>query len=211
VSWTVPEADGVAAVLDLQPVAHEQLREVVRAAWLIADRRLLTACCARMAEQLGARLVPAPAPEEVEPTTPLQQAALDYADQFLLDANAAHAADGLSLPRLLTLPELANFVAALNALEAYLRACALLDLDADVLALRPPVGYAPAPVAADLGPPPPPEDGVGRRNYRMRLTDPDFRDIRASFGRTAVALSTVDEVTTEAVRLRNATFQQCLY
>jgi len=204
-SWVA----GAESPFDLQPLASDQLRDVVRAAWGMTDRDLLALCCTRMARELDVRL--APPPEEREPETPLERAAVAYTEFFLLDPNAVHGEPDEELRRYLDLPDLVNFVAALNGLEGYLRACALLEVEADVFALAPPPGTAARPAPTAPGPEPPQDDGVARRNYRLLLTDQLYRDVRAEFQRTAVCLSSVDEVTTEAARLRNAWFQDCHY
>ena len=200
---------GAESPLELQPLAADRLRDAVRAAWGMTERDLLALCCVRMARDLDVRLEPEP--EDREPATALERAAVAYTEHFLLDPNAVRGDPDEELRRHLDLPELVNFVAALNALEGYLRACALLEVDADVFALAPPLGTAGRPAPTLPGPEPPLDDGVGRRNYRLLLTDERYRDVRAEFQRAAVLLSSVDEVTTEAARLRNAWFQDCHY
>jgi hypothetical protein len=182
----------------------------VRAAWGMTDPDLLALCCLTMARELGVRVDPPP-PEVRAASTPLERAAVAYTECFLLDPNAVHGAPDEELRRHLDLPALVNFVAGLNGLEGYLRACALLGVDADVFALAPPPGTRARPAPVAPGPEPPLDDGVARRNYRLLLTDELYRNVRAEFQRTAVCLSSVDEVTTEAARLRNAWFQGCRY
>lgn len=116
-AWVASAESHVENPFDLQPRAAAELREVVRAAWGMADRELLELCCMRMARDLDVRLDPQP-PQDREPASALERAAVEYTEHFLLDPNAVHGGPDEELRRHLELPELVNFVAAVNGFEA---------------------------------------------------------------------------------------------
>jgi hypothetical protein len=207
------------SAFDAHPESRRLHDEVLRAAWAMTDASLLALCSLRMSQELACRLAPAPAgidPDELErwrestAYTPRERAALAYAEMFLVDAHGVEGALTADLSAHLSRRELLDFVAALHAVEAYLRACALLGAASDVCAFRAGDGR-PAGRAAgdDLPPEPPLEDGDARRVYRLVHTDARYREARQAFVRSVVRIEGADDLTTEAVRLRNAAFQQC--
>ena len=218
--WARPPAAGArGAVFGAHPVSRRLHDEVLRAAWAMTDARLLALCVVRMSQELGCRLAPAPAPVDADELerwrdskayTPRERAALAYAEMFLLDAHGVVGALTDELSAHLSRRELFDFVAALHAAEAYLRACAVLGTASDVVDFRLGEGRPTGCVAgADLPPEPLVADGDARRIYRLAHTDARYRDARQEFVRSVVRIKGADDLTTEAVRLRNAAFQQC--
>ena len=208
-SWLAAAAPSPAvsrAVLGLLPEAACRLGELVETAWTVTDPRLLAPAAAAVAETFGAPAAPSPADER-------ERAAVAYAEQFAFDPSAVHGRLDAELRAQLGPTGLADFVAALNVVEGYLRACALLELELE-LELSPPAIRPPRPPApsreVEFGKPPL-GDGNALRDYRNRLIDPRLVAARSAYARAVLGLHGVEEVTTEVVRLRNAQFQQCEY
>lgn len=196
-TWVAPDRD---AALGLLPEPYANLRELHEAAWAMNDRELLERCWLRMAQALDSRFVDAGEPETAS------TAAEAWTDQFVLDANSVTPELNQELERELgSLRGLYQFAAGLSTLEVALRACTLLDVDPQL-----PRGEPAASDAPDA-PPPPPADGIGLRKYYRSVIDRRFAQARITYGESVVRLAGVEPLTTEAVRLRNATFQQCLY
>jgi hypothetical protein len=187
----------------LLPEQWENLQEVHEAAWAMNDRDLLELARVRMARTLGADV-----DGYDEPRTDTERAALDYIDHIVLDCNSVTPEHNIELERCLgSRKALYQFVAAANMVEAILRVCILLDLEP----LGPPAvqDMVEADEPEDTGPPP--AAGVELRKYYSAVIDKRYFHARAAYGESVVRLDGVDALTTEAVRLRNATFQHCRY
>jgi hypothetical protein len=221
VTWLpvkVAESPDYEAVFGLLPEQWANLREVYSCAWAMTDRELLELCRMRMAQTfdcprpLGAgddRLRELDEWSTSDGFSETERAALNYVDHYILDCNAVTAEMNDELERSLGSPRaLYQFVTALNTVEMIVRACVLLDLDGLL-----PQGERSrvADPGPDDGEAPPPTDGVGLRRHYRALIDTRFWQARAIYGASVVRLADVDALTTECVRLRNATFQQCRY
>lgn len=222
-SWLTTAGDddsGHDAVLGLLPTSAARLERLLAVAVTVADVELLEVCWLRTMQVLGCRASIAtddPRLAELDGwrTSDVfsgrERVALAYTEQFVIDPNGVRGEHDEGLAGQLSKAGVFDFVSALNVVDGYLRACAFLDVDA----IRPKrlLGWEPRVLAADedLPPPPPPNDGPGLRDYRTSLIDPRITEARTAFTAAVLGLNGLDDVTTEAVRLRNASFQQCHY
>jgi hypothetical protein len=212
----LPERD---AVLGLKPDVYHVLRETLTLTWQITDPRLLDLCRLRLAQMVGARAEIDGADEQLlaelqnwrsSPAfSDRERAALAFAEQYHVDHKAITDGQKEALARHLSHGEVVNFLWALHMNDAYARVLTLLDIDPD-----------------------PPSGGVRpERNPRREMrsldrspsssrpllkgafaeVDPEFFDAYGTLGRVIVRQALVDEVTSEAVRLHNASHQGCLY
>jgi alkylhydroperoxidase family enzyme len=214
---TVDQGSDRDSVLGLFPEQYANLRELHESAWAMNDAELLELCWLRMAQLLDCRrALEAEAAERLaelddwqasDAFTPVQRAALAYVDQFVLDPNSVTQELNDELADLLSLRGLFELIAAVSTLEVCLRLCTLLDLDPRFPRGEPRV----AAEAAAQDEAVPRADGIGLRDYYKSVIDRRFAQARITYGASVVRLSGVDPLTTESVRLRNATFQQCLY
>jgi hypothetical protein len=132
-----------------------------------------------------------------------------YAEQFALDPGGVRGRLDADLVAELGSSHVPTFVAALNIVEGCLRAGSVLGLEPS----EPPQGIPARGIAqiARSEPPSPGSDGGTLRHYRQRVIDGRILRVRSVHARLALGLGNVDDLTTEAVRLRNALHQQCLY
>ena len=206
------------AVLDLKPEVHARLRELLTLAWQITDARLLDLCRLRLAQMMTARAETAGADAGLlvdldgwrsRPAfSDRERAALAYAEQYHRDHQQISNDQHDAIARHLSPRELVNFVWALHMNDAYLRVLSLLDIDPD----PPSSPVRPERVPAkDRQPRPPSEPGAARGRGAFADLDAEFREAYGVLGRAVVKQKLVDDVTSEAVRLHNASHQGCLY
>jgi alkylhydroperoxidase family enzyme len=224
-TWLPVEANTVSerdAVFGLKPDVFEVLNEMLAIARRIADPRLLQCCRLRVAQMMGARAELAGADpqllaeladwRESAAFSNRERAALAYAEQYHLDHHAISEAQKEELARYLSPREFVNFVWAFHTHEAYARVLALLDVAPDP---------QPAAVTADREPRRDPETNPERemvseaktvpRGDMWALLDPAFLKVYGKAGQTVVRQKLIDDVTSEAVRLHNASHQGCQY
>ena len=135
----------------------------------------------------------------------VERAALRFAEQYHYDHRLLGDGPMPELRRFLSWGETLNFVWALHMNDAYIRAVCLLDIAPD--ARDGP--SRPERVASVAG-------RVARRTAAdegntASLLEPGFYAAYLQLNPTVVRQSLVDDVTSEAVRLRNASHQACYY
>lgn len=191
-------------VLGLVPDAAARLVELIRAAFVVTDADLLGPCWAHVARMLMCR-----GEHESDPRwAAAEPDALAFVEQFVIDANGVRGHARVELEKRLGKAGTFNFVAALNVVEGYLRTCALLALDP---------GPMPPPTSPGPGVPAPERGRRARRRDQSTSdewttnVDVRLRRTRATFARAVFRLNGVDDVTTELIRLRNASIQGCHY
>jgi hypothetical protein len=212
----LPERD---AVLGLKPDVYHVLRETLTLTWQMTDARLLDLCRLRLAQMVGARAEIAGADEHLlaelqnwrsSPAfSDRERAALAFAEQYHVDHKGITDGQKEALARHLSHRDVVNFVWALHMNDAYARVLSLLDVDPD-----PPSGG----VRPERNPRREMRSLARSSNSRRPLlrgafaeVDPEFFEAYGTLGRVVVRQALVDEVTSEAVRLHNASHQGCLY
>jgi hypothetical protein len=204
---SLPERD---AVLGLKPDVYDALRKTLTLAWQITDSRLLDLCRLRLAQMVDARAEIGGADEallgELEDCrsgsvfSERERVALSFAEQYHLDHKRIAEEQKEELARHFSPREVVNFVWALHMNDAYARVLSLLDIEPDPHPDRSRPERTPAPRTT-----PPRIEG------KFADIDPEFFDAYRALGRVAVRQALVDEVTSEAVRLKNASHQGCQY
>lgn len=211
----LPERD---AVFGLKSEVYEVLRGTLTTAWRITDARLLDICRLRVAQMVGARADLAGADDQVlieldrwrsSPAySERERAALGYAEQYHLDHKRITDSQKQDLSGHLSPREVVNFVWAVHMNDAYARILTLLDIEPDPprgavrLERVPPRDTAASHIA---------ESAVPASDRAAFTVDPAFFDAYRMLGRAVVRQALVDEVTSEAVRLHNASYQGCQY
>jgi alkylhydroperoxidase family enzyme len=220
-TWLPVDGDGHSerdAVLGLKSEVYEILRGTLTTVWRITDPHLLDLCRLRVAQMAGARAELASADERLlmeldawsssSAFSERERAAIGYAEQYHVDHRAITSTQTEDLARHLPRHDVVNFVWALHLNDAYARILSLLDIEPD-----PPT----APVRLERVPP---RDAVAAhtteidvpaRNTASKGVDPAFSEAYGVLGRAVVRQTLVDEVTSEAVRLHNASHQGCQY
>jgi alkylhydroperoxidase family enzyme len=212
----LPERD---AVLGLVPEPYAAFRDVLTVAWRIADPQVLELCRLRLAQLAGARAELADVDEEL--LTELEgwesssvfgeneRAALAFAEQYHYDHQRLSDDQRAELARHLTPRETVNFVWALHMNLAYIRVLSLLDIAPD----PPGTPIRRERVALDGGAWQAGSSGVedDRETDVRALMDPEFAVAYRRLSPVIVKQPLVDEVTSEAVRLHNASYQGCLH
>ena len=214
---SLPERD---AVFGLKPDQYKSLRQTLEASWKIVDPQLLNCCRLRIAQMMGARAELAGADPrllaELEdwPSSRVfserDRAALSYAEQYYLDHTLLTDGQKHELSRHFTRRGTINFVWALWANETYARILTLFDIapDPPSAPLRPERNPSIAPAArrdAELNT----ESDPAADMWALR--DKEFSDEHFALGRGAVAQKLIDDLTSEMVRLHNASHQRCQY
>jgi hypothetical protein len=207
------------SVLGLKQEPYDAMRRVLTVAWRITDPDVLELCRCRLAQLTEARAELAGVEavladiEDWESSarfTEHERAALFFAEQYHYDHHLLAKGPRAALEKFLSRRELVNFVWALQMNDAYIRMISLLDIapDPEATPVRedrvPPAGAdrSPAPIAgADES------DG----GSVLSLMDTEFHAAYSELNPVVVRQSLVDEVTSEAVRLRNANHQGCIY
>jgi len=207
-----PERD---AVLGLVPEPYDVMRRVLTSAWRITDPGVLELCRCRLAQLTEARAELEGVDEDVlarlenweaeAGLTGHERAALAFAEQYHYDHRLLVDGKLAELERFLSRRQLVNFVWALHMNDAYIRVISLLDIAPDPETAPRRIERVPS-VSG-----PSSEDGGPDEGSVMSLVDPDFYDAYHELNPIVVRQSLVDEVTSEAVRLRNASHQGCLY
>jgi alkylhydroperoxidase family enzyme len=206
------------AVLGLKADVYEILRGMLTTVWRITDPHLLDLCRLRVAQMMGARAEIAGADggllQELDgwrsssAFSERERAALGFAEQYHLDHLRITSTQTEDLSRHLTRRGVVNFVWALHMNDAYARVLTLLDIAPDpptapLRLERVPPKDAPAVRATE-------PDALASDSGSTEV-DPAFSEAYGVLGRAVVRQSLVDEVTSEAVRLHNASHQRCLY
>jgi alkylhydroperoxidase family enzyme len=203
------------AVLGLVPEPYAVVRRALARAWQITDPGVLELCRRRLAQLASARAELAACPETElaaleawESDTRLaerERAALAFAEQYHYDHNLLSHGLQARLLEHLTWRELVNFVWALHMNDSYIRIVSLLDLAPDPETAPPrPERTPPVDVAPGTA-------GGGAGTTLQDLTDPEFYGIYQELNPVIVRQSRVDDLTSEAIRLRNARHQGCVY
>jgi hypothetical protein len=219
-TWLPVRDDSVSerdAVIGLKPDVDEVLRELLAVAERISDPWLLECCRLRQAQMMGARAglagVDATLLSELEDWragaafSNRERAALSYAEQYHLDHHLISDEQKTELARYLSPREFVNFVWALHAYEAYSRVLALLDIEPDPQpAAKPRRHRAATPDEENTSG----ADAVTEGNMWTHL-DSAFSKVYRALGRVVVRQKLIDDVTSEAIRLHNASHQGCLY
>jgi len=219
-TWLRVPVDDVAerdAVLGLSPEPYDLVRRALTRAWRITDPTVLELCRRRLAQLASARAELAGIDGEELTTldrwetntrlTALQRAALGFSEQYHYDHHLL--GDGLQarLQEHLSLRELVNFVWSLHMNDSYIRVMSLLDI-------------APDPPNTPARPERTPATdswvtAVGRDDgddaSLESLTDREFYELYQELNPVTVRQGLIDDVTSEAVRLRNARHQGCVY
>lgn len=219
-TWLPVESDGGSerdAVLGLVPEPYDAVRRVLTTAWRSTDPDVLELCRRRLAQLASARAELAGIDEadlaELEGWEShgrigdYERAALAFAEQYHYDHNLLSSGPRAALERHLSRRELVNFVWALHMNDSYIRMLSLLDVATDPVTAparlertAPPGGWSrPAVEAAD------------EHASVQSLMAPAFYEAYAALNPIVVTQARVDDVTSEAVRLRNASHQGCLY
>jgi hypothetical protein len=203
----------------MKPDVYDVLRDMLTLTWRITDARLLDLCRLRLAQMAGARSETAGADPRLLDglkgwrSSPVfsdrERAAMAFGEQYHLDHHLISDEQKDALKSHLSSREYANFVWALHMNDAFIRVLSLLDIEPD-----PPTD----PIRPERVPPqrtqslrtgagddPPPQKGA------FAEVDPEFFEAYGVLGRTIVKQKLVDDVTSEAIRLHNASHQGCLY
>jgi hypothetical protein len=205
------------AVFGLMPDVEKRLSEMLSTAEQISDPWLLECCHLRQAQLMGARAalagVDASLQAELENWrasdvfSDLERAALSYAEQYHLDHHSISDEQKDRLSCFLAPREFVNFVWALHAYEAYARVLALLDVAPD-----PDPAAKPRHRRSRAGEDERASGADGPAEGRMwSLLDPAFGKVYKALAETIVRQKLIDEVTSEAIRLHNASHQGCQY
>jgi hypothetical protein len=213
----VGDQAGRDGVLGLKPDPYDAIRAALTVLWQVADPDLVELARLRLAQlnQTRAELEPAD-PELLAPVesfeasprfTPRQRAALAFAEQHRRDHRSLDGARA-RLAEHASRREIVNFTWALHFNDSYLRMLTLLDIAPD-----PPGFPRRADRTASAPRPRPPAERHGDDDLpAAELADPAFYpDLYTAINNATMRGSLVDEVTSEAIRLRNANRQGCLY
>jgi hypothetical protein len=201
----------------LAPDVDELLRDMLSVADQISDPWLLECCHLRQAQLMGARAalagVDAQLLSQLEDwrASPVfsnrERAALSYAEQYHLDHHVISDEQKDQLSRYLAPREFVNFVWALHAYEAHARVLALLDIAPDPNPAAKPRHRRSAAAENEI------KSGANAKaeGGMWSLLDPAFGKIYRALAEAVVRRKLIDEVTSEAIRLHNASHQGCLY
>jgi hypothetical protein len=205
------------AVFGLKPDVYQLLCEMLSVADQISDPWLVECCHLRQAQMMGARAslagVDASLMADLEnwrasaSFSKRERAALSYAEQYHLDHHAISEDQKDQLARYLAPREFVNFVWALHAYEAYDRVLALLDIAPDPDPAAKPrhlrSGAAEDEIASGAD--------ASSQGGMWDLLGPAFGKLYRTLAEAVVRQKLIDEVTSEAIRLHNASHQGCQY
>jgi hypothetical protein len=205
------------AVFGLMPDVDELLREMLSIAEQVSDPGLLERCHLRQAQLMGAGAVLA----NVDPSwlselenwhasaifSNRERAALSYAEQYHLDHHIISDEQKNRLSCYLAPREFVNFVWALHAYEAYARVLALLDIAPDPNPAGKPWHRRSKTAGDEISSG---ADATEEGNM-WSLLDPAFGRAYRALAQAVVRQKLIDEVTSEAIRLHNASHQGCRY
>ena len=213
---SLPERD---SVLGMKPDVYHVLRETLTLTWRITDSRLLDLCRLRLAQMVGARAEIAGVDERLlaeledwrssSAFSERERAALSFAEQYHVDHKGITLGQKEALAGHLSHREVANFVWALHMNDAYARVLSLLDIEPDPPSggLRPERTPRKEPRPLETSP----SSSRPRRGGAFAEVDPEFFEAYGTLGRAVARQALVDDVTSEAVRLHDASHQGCLY
>jgi hypothetical protein len=205
------------AVFGLMPEVDELLCEMLSVADQISDPWLVECCHLRQVQLMGARAalagVDSPLLSELEEWrasavfSNRERAALSYAEQYHLDHHIISDEQKDRLSHYLAPREFVNFVWALHAYEAYARVLALLDIAPDPNPAIKPRHRRSGDAEDEL------KSGAdaNAEGGMWSLLDPAFGKVYRALAQTIVRQKLIDEVTSEAIRLHNASHQGCQY
>jgi hypothetical protein len=221
VTWLPVPADGRAerdAVLGLTSEPYDVMRRVLLAAWNMTEPGLLEICRLRLAQLTGARAELDGADEDLlaalddwrssDRLTERERIVLDYAEQYHYDHHTLSDAQREALAGELSRLEVIDFTWALHMNDAYIRVMSLLDIAPDPPGSPPRIERAP-PTRPRERPPSPVAEREGVRARELR--DADFTAVLNELNPVVVRQDLVDPATSEAIRLRNASYQGCVY
>jgi hypothetical protein len=204
-------------VFGLIPDVDELLCDILSVADQISDPWLLECCHLRQSQLMGARAALAGADASLLADlenwrasaffSNRERAALSYAEQYHLDHHVISDEQKDRLSPYLAPREFVNFVWALHAYEAYARVLALLDIAPDPNPAAKP-RHRRSGAAEDestSGTDATAEGGM------WSLLDPAFGNVYRTLAQAIVRQKLIDEVTSEAIRLHNASHQGCQY
>lgn len=211
-------------VLGLKEEPYDAMRRVLATTWRITDPHALDLCRRRLAQLTGARAELAGADEhllaELEDwrsstrLTDHERAALSFAEQYHYDHHLLDSGPRGELERHLSRRELVNFVWALHMNDAYIRVMSLLDIAPDPETAPARVERTPPAGRGGVGGAQPGSSAPGNESQDVAvrsLMDSAFVAAYGQLNPVVVRQTLVDEVTSEAVRLHNASHQSCLY
>jgi alkylhydroperoxidase family enzyme len=217
-SWLTQTTDAKLSTFPAFGVAPEvskPFEDVRRIALTLIDRLVLESCLLRLAQVLGcetnltASRVWLAELERWSTSSTFSQrdrAALAYSEQFLLDPHGITEDHRAELDAHFSRTDVYDLVHGLNLLEAYLRLCAFVDVEADLTLPRD--GWTPPAPAATFS------FGTARGKAALEayaLTDRAFMQARVEFSRSLQRLTELDDLTKEVVRLRTAQLHDCVY
>jgi alkylhydroperoxidase family enzyme len=222
VTWLPIGGDGQSertAVLALEPEASARWLVALEATWSASDPAVLDTCRMRMAQLFGCRAVLAETSDErlavlerwgsSPAVTEHERAALAVTEQFVIDQNGITDDQRASLAEHLSERQVIAFVQALNLHDGFLRTLALFDVEPEAVPVSQTRSGDLTAVAAD----PRETDDLpadGRARFQA-LAHPALVATRGAFGAYTALLGSIDRVTTEICRLRNASHQTCLF
>jgi hypothetical protein len=199
------------------PDVDELLRDMLSVAKQISDPWLLECCYLRQAQLMGARATLAGMDPALQSQledwrasavfSSRERAALSYAEQYHLDHHVISDEQKDQLSRYLAPREFVNFVWALHAHEAYARVLALLDIAPDPEPTAKPRHRRPEADGDEI------TSGTDStaEGQMWNLLDPAFGKVYRALAQAIVRRKLIDEVTSEAIRLHNASHQGCQY
>ncbi len=135
--------------------------------------------------------------------SPPERDATLVAEQFALHPSAVAGESLDRLERRLGRTGFFNFIAALNAVDGYLRVCSLLELEADLDSFA----AEDRRIAAEPGV----EVAARGRGEWLRRGDDRLKRARQEFSQAVFRSEYIDAETTEVVRLRNASINGCAF
>jgi hypothetical protein len=208
-----PERD---AVFGLKPEPYAVLREILEISFQITDQALLDLCRLRLAQLMRARAELAGVDTQrlarladwhrSPGVSELERAALAFTEQYQIDHHGVTDEQKDDLTAQLSERGMVNFVWALHMNDAYIRALSLLDIAPD-----PPGTARPERHPSETAPASARPRAPGAEPELDDLRDPRFAATYSRLNMATVRQSLVDDVTSEAIRLRNAHFQGCQY
>jgi hypothetical protein len=222
VTWLPVPPDGRAerdAVLGLAAEPYDAVRRVLVAAWDMTDARVLDLCRLRLAQLMDARaeldgadpglLADLEDWHAADRFTDRERSAISFAEQYHYDHHTLGDDQRAALAEQLSEREVIDFVWALHMNDAYLRILSLLDIAPDPPGSPPRSERTPPNRPRERRPAPaaPSHEAVRARDLR----DPAFTVAYNELNPIVVRQDLVDPATSEAIRLRNASHQGCVY
>jgi hypothetical protein len=221
VTWLPVPTDGRAerdTVLGLKAEPYDVTRRVLLAAWNMTEPGLLEICRVRLAQLTGARAELDGADEGLlaalddwrssDRFNKRERVVLDYAEQYHYDHHTLSDAQRDALAGELSQREVIDFTWALHMNDAYVRIMSLLDIAPDPPGAPPRIERTP-PTRSHKRPSSPVAEREGVRARELR--DAAFTAVLNELNPVVVRQDLIDPATSEAIRLRNASYQGCVY